>query len=385
MLAFRQCVLFCLLVPILVLPAMAATRYVWTNSPAPAAPYTNWITAARTIQDAVNVAVDGDTVLVTNGVYDKGVTFYGGSDANRVCITKPITVGSVNGPQVTIIKGAPGSNGSNDADAVRGVFMANGRELVGFTVTNGYTSTNFFILGGGVNLSINCLVSNCVLSGNKAFMWGGGGAYLRHGGVLNNCIVWCNIGNYINDIDNEDGTNRYTCASDGVANGVNGCITNNPMFTDAASSNFHLQAGSPCINAGANAYAPINDTPDDMAGNPRIMDYIVDMGAYEYYTFALASTGTMVSGSGGANSLSVTATVGYVWSATSSNNWITITGGEGSGNGTAAYTVSPNTSGTDRQGTIVISDAIFAIIQRVLKSGPGGLVLLLLGDDEDIR
>jgi hypothetical protein len=40
--------------------APAATHYVDLNNPAPAPPYTNWGTAARVIQDAVDAALPGD-------------------------------------------------------------------------------------------------------------------------------------------------------------------------------------------------------------------------------------------------------------------------------------------------------------------------------------
>jgi len=46
----------------------AAVRYVWQGSPSPTPPYTNWATAATTIQAAVNAAADGDEIVVTNGV-----------------------------------------------------------------------------------------------------------------------------------------------------------------------------------------------------------------------------------------------------------------------------------------------------------------------------
>ena len=52
--------------------ASAATRYVDAASASPAPPYTNWATAARVIQDAVDVTEASDEIVVTNGVYATG-------------------------------------------------------------------------------------------------------------------------------------------------------------------------------------------------------------------------------------------------------------------------------------------------------------------------
>jgi hypothetical protein len=71
---------------------------------------------------------------------------------------------------------------------------------------------------------------------------------------------------------------RYSCTTPVPLNGI-GNITNAPLFVDAASGNFRLQANSPCINAGRNADAPAGL---DLDGNLRIVGGAVDIGAYEF-------------------------------------------------------------------------------------------------------
>src|SRR3979409_203973 len=80
--------------------ASAAIRYVNVNGASPTLPYTDWTTAATTIQDAVDAAEDGDQIVVTNGVYQIG---------DRVSVTKVIMVRSVNGAPVTVIDGKGGA------------------------------------------------------------------------------------------------------------------------------------------------------------------------------------------------------------------------------------------------------------------------------------
>src|ERR1039457_1050801 len=96
-----------------ILRAPSATLYVDLNSTRPVSPYTNWVTAATNIQDAGSHSQSGDTILVTNGVYQYGT--YSASGLNRVYILPNLTVKSVNGPAVTTIMGyhVPGTiNGS---------------------------------------------------------------------------------------------------------------------------------------------------------------------------------------------------------------------------------------------------------------------------------
>ena len=47
--------------------AYSETRYVVKDNLDAASPYTNWATAAATIQAAVDIAFSNDTIWVTNG------------------------------------------------------------------------------------------------------------------------------------------------------------------------------------------------------------------------------------------------------------------------------------------------------------------------------
>lgn len=188
---------------------LPGTRYVWQDSPRPAPPYTNWATAAHTIQAAVDLAWEGDMVLVTNGVYATGGRAVYGLMTNRVAIEKPITVLSVNGAQVTIIEGAKAPSGTNGDGAVRCVFLTNGATLSGFTLTNGGTRSEGAWpqeqCGGGVWCeTTNAVVFNCVVVANSACY--GGGAYA---GTLDHCTL---AGNWAYSGGGAYGDGDRTCA-----------------------------------------------------------------------------------------------------------------------------------------------------------------------------
>src|SRR5690606_11619465 len=58
-------------------------------------------------------------------------------------------------------------------------------------------------------------------------------------------------------------------------------INSDPQFTDTGRGDYRLQITSPAINKGDNASWPSRSSTD-LAGNTRIFDDTVDIGAYEY-------------------------------------------------------------------------------------------------------
>jgi len=178
--------------------ALAGVHYVDVNSTNATPPYTNWTTAATNIQDAVDVAVAGDEVVVTNGTYATG-----GRDYNRVEVDKPLSLRSVNGPQFTFIYGLNSNRGFT-----RCIYLTDGASLSGFTLSGGGGDGGGGALGGTLSnctLSGNsaqygggadgCTLFNCTLTGNSAKVsvsfsgndsaYGGGAAYC----TLNNCTL----------------------------------------------------------------------------------------------------------------------------------------------------------------------------------------------------
>ncbi|HEX5220261.1 MAG TPA: choice-of-anchor Q domain-containing protein [Verrucomicrobiae bacterium] len=172
--------------------AFGEVRYVNVNSASPVTPFTSWATAARVIQDAIEVSAAGDLILVTNGVYQTGGLAVFASQTNRVALTKALTVQSINGPDVTIIRGYQLPGVTNGDGAVRCAYLTNGAALIGFTLTNGATFGLGYYFdyqsGGGAYLYPGGTLSNCILAGNVAYGDGGG----ARSGTLVNCSL---IGN----------------------------------------------------------------------------------------------------------------------------------------------------------------------------------------------
>ena len=294
--------------------------YADVHNPTPSPPYASWQTAATNIQDAVDYMPDGGIVLVSNGVYQSGGHAHPlATLTNRVLVQNAVLLKSVNGPVFTTIRG----QGPNGDDAVRGVWLGNGATLAGFTISNVATRTSGVVAddqcGGGVaSPSSGGTVTHCVIAGNTAeaegggasggilfnclikenhALYGGGASFTYAPGVMDNCTVVGNssfgavggvkggvelncivYGNFGTGNPNFDSAVfAYSCTTPDPAG--DHCITNNPKFENAAAGDYHLHFTSPCIEAGYNFEAA--DTTD-LAGNLRILDNVVEMGAFEY-------------------------------------------------------------------------------------------------------
>ena len=273
---------------------------------APEPPYTNWANAARDIQSAVDVGIEGTTVLVSNGVYELSAA---------VTVRQYVVVTSVNGPRFTTVSGGNSNRcfALSHPDAV----------VDGFTITRGAADR-----GAGVYLDGGGTVRNCILRGNAATA-DGGGALLAQGGLLRNCLIVSNTaagkgggasieklgwienctltgnsagsgggvrtvdggtivnsilyfnpagGNYVNDGSLYYFSYSYSCTTPLVAG--NGNTASNPLFVDRAGGDYRLGAGSPCIDTGQNQVWMAAGY--DLEGHSRILNDVVDMGAYEY-------------------------------------------------------------------------------------------------------
>jgi len=210
--------------------ALADVHYVDVNSTNATPPYTNWTTAATNIQDAVDAAAAGDEIVVANGIYATGgrAAVSWDNTFNRVVVEKPLSIRSVNGPQLTVIDGSRGG---------RCVYLGYGTSLSGFTLTNGlifqfrYQVDYPLAQGGG---AYGGILNNCTLAGNSVNVLGaadevsnsasavGGGAY---GSTLNNCTL---IGN------SARGTNNSYSRFGGITVAGGGCyycILNNCILS----------------------------------------------------------------------------------------------------------------------------------------------------------
>lgn len=166
------------------------THYVDVNNLTPAFPYTTWASAATNLQHAIEAGTQaGRLVLVRKGVYRFGTVARHG--LNRVALLNGVHVVSVDGPDATTIEGAPAPGIMQLGEgAIRPAYVGDAAVLSGFTLTRGYTTSlgdwqSPEQSGGGAWCESSGVLTNCIVNGNRANVYGGG----VYGGTLFDCQI----------------------------------------------------------------------------------------------------------------------------------------------------------------------------------------------------
>jgi parallel beta-helix repeat protein len=127
------------------------------------------------------------------------------------------------------------------------------------------------ICSGSRTTPSNPTITNCDIIGNL-----GKGIYCEESSSpkITNCIVWANA----QQVYGGNPSVSY-CNIQGGWPGE-GNIDTDPCFVDLQNDDYHLLPGSPCIDTGDPNYAAEPDETD-LDGNSRIVNDIIDIGAYE--------------------------------------------------------------------------------------------------------
>lgn len=176
-------------------------------------------------------------------------------------------------------------------------FDTSGPTLTGDTIVGNTVGNTVGNSGGGVycKASSPSTMTNDIIADNRA--WFGGGIYLAaaNATLTNDTIadniapgcggVWCNSGTQAltNCILWGNNMQLYHCSTaycdlQGGGGGT-GSISADPLFVASGMGDYHLSAGSPCIDTATSTAAPATDK--DGIGRPWGASF--DMGAYEFY------------------------------------------------------------------------------------------------------
>ncbi len=157
------------------------TNYVFANRPhyvstsgSHVSPFITWATAATNLAAALAVAENDGIIYVTNGTH---------LIPRELVVTQRLFISSMNGPTATVLRGT----GTSRLFRIR-----SGTTLSGFTLRDGVsTGAAELAHGGAVYMDAGGLLTNCILTANRAATYGGG-AYMSYGGEIIDSIIHSN-------------------------------------------------------------------------------------------------------------------------------------------------------------------------------------------------
>jgi parallel beta-helix repeat protein/predicted outer membrane repeat protein len=227
-----------------------------------------------TIQKAVDVAKDGQKVLVRPGVYSN-IDFTG----------KAITVAGTDGAPIIEAPLQSNRSGGTDRDNVDGVIFHTGEGpdsvLKNFIIRNSRTAISLDYGSSPTIRNLTIVDNDFGISANE-----------NSNPDISNCIFWNNT-----DGDLFQCEVRYSCFESETPGAGN--ITGNPLFADPVNGDYHLMSEgyrwnmqngswtwdfvtSPCIDAG-DPTMPLGDEPMSVSHGPNNeygINLRINMGAY---------------------------------------------------------------------------------------------------------
>jgi hypothetical protein len=246
------------------------------------------------------VTFRGTNTLTNNIIFRNTATNFGGGGSFLLGIN-----------MLTINEFSENSSLSGGGIYLTGINMLTNNTIIGniasgggggiFTIFGNNTLTNNLISGNTANVDGGGILNdqgshtliNNTIAGNKANGFGGG-IYPRLANItMTNNIIWGNEANTYSGIFSEGSYFKVknSIIQDGpvlcpTCPSTNGNI--DPMFISpllpsiapTTGGNYRIQPSSPAINVGINDSIPMGITTD-ITGGPRILQDIVDLGAYE--------------------------------------------------------------------------------------------------------
>ncbi|MEA2103326.1 MAG: T9SS type A sorting domain-containing protein [Candidatus Cloacimonadota bacterium] len=155
---------------------------------------------------------------------------------------------------------------------------------------------NYAFLGGSPvycsysypKITNNTITGNVVLNEDTFYKTGAIQTFISKPKIINN-IIWGNNSNYYEPFQLVWCKGFYTNYNDiEFGNDGSGNIETDPLFFGSGSYPFSLQESSPCINSGIVDTTDLFIYPEDLAGNNRIYENQIDMGAYEWNGYAIS-------------------------------------------------------------------------------------------------